>query len=30
MSLIAAENIQKNYKTGEVTVKALKALSFEL
>mgnify|MGYP001620143653 FL=1 len=30
MSLIAAENIQKDYKTGEVTVKALKSLSFEI
>ncbi|HAK88428.1 MAG: ABC transporter [Nitrospirae bacterium GWC2_46_6] len=30
MSLIAAENIQKDYKTGEVTVKALKGLSFEI
>jgi putative ABC transport system ATP-binding protein len=30
MSLISAENIQKNYQTGEVTVKALKSLSFEI
>jgi len=30
MSLISAENIQKEYKTGEVTVKALKGLSFEI
>ena len=30
MSLIMAENIQKDYKTGEVTVKALKGLSFEI
>src|SRR4030067_2679871 len=30
MSLILAENIQKDYKTGEVTVKALKGLSFEI
>jgi putative ABC transport system ATP-binding protein len=30
MSLIIAENIQKDYKTGEVTVKALKGLSFEI
>lgn len=30
MSLIFAENIQKDYKTGEVTVKALKGLSFEI
>lgn len=30
MSLILAENIQKEYKTGEVTVKALKGLSFEI
>ncbi len=30
MSLIFAENIQKEYKTGEVTVKALKGLSFEI
>jgi len=30
MSLIVAENIQKDYKTGEVTVKALKGLSFEI
>ena len=30
MSLITAENIQKDYKTGEVTVKALKGLSFEI
>ena len=30
MSLIAAEKIQKDYKTGEVTVKALKSLSFEI
>ncbi|MBI4688177.1 MAG: ABC transporter ATP-binding protein [Nitrospirae bacterium] len=30
MSLIVAENIQKDYKTGEVTVRALKALSFEI
>lgn len=30
MSLIIAENIQKDYRTGEVTVKALKGLSFEI
>jgi putative ABC transport system ATP-binding protein len=30
MPLITAENIQKDYKTGEVTVKALKSLSFEI
>ncbi|MBI5665918.1 MAG: ABC transporter ATP-binding protein [Nitrospirae bacterium] len=30
MSLIVAENIQKDYKTGEVTVKALKGISFEI
>jgi len=30
MSLITAENIQKDYKTGEVTVKALKGVSFEI
>src|SRR4030066_18624 len=30
MSLILAENIQKDYKTGEVRVKALKGLSFEI
>src|SRR3990172_8427897 len=30
MSLIVAENIQKHYMTGEVTVKALKGLSFEI
>src|SRR3990170_4430714 len=30
MSLIVAENIQKHYKTSEVTVKALKGLSFEI
>lgn len=30
MSLIVAKNIQKDYKTGEVTVKALKGLSFEI
>ena len=30
MSLISAENIQKDYKTGEVTVKALKGLSFAI
>lgn len=30
MSLITAKNIQKYYKTGEVTVKALKGLSFEI
>lgn len=30
MALILAENIQKDYKTGEVTVKALKGLSFEI
>src|SRR4030042_5620793 len=30
MPLIAAENIQKDYKTGEVTVKALKGVSFEI
>jgi len=30
MSLIIAENIQKDYKTGEVTVKALKGLTFEI
>jgi len=30
MSLITAENIQKDYKAGEVTVKALKGLSFEI
>jgi hypothetical protein len=29
MSLIIAENIQKDYKTGELTVKALKGMSFE-
>lgn len=30
MSLITAESIQKDYKTGEVTVMALKGLSFEI
>ncbi len=30
MSLIIAENIQKDYKTGEVTVKALKGMNFEI
>jgi len=30
MSLISAENIQKDYKTGEVTIRALKGLSFEI
>src|SRR4030065_2629967 len=30
MPLITAEYIQKYYKTGEVTVKALKGLSFEI
>jgi putative ABC transport system ATP-binding protein len=30
MSLISAENIQKDYKTGEVTVRALKSLSFDI
>jgi len=30
MSLITAKNIQKDYKTGEVIVKALKGLSFEI
>lgn len=30
MSLIFADNIQKDYKTGEVVVKALKGLSFEI
>jgi len=30
MSLIIAENIQKVYKTGEVTVKALKGMNFEI
>ena len=30
MSLICAENIHKDYKIGEVTVKALKGLSFEI
>lgn len=30
MSLIIAENIKKDYQTGEVTVKALKGLSFEI
>ncbi len=30
MSLIVAANIQKDYQTGEVTVKALKGLSFEI
>lgn len=30
MSLIIAENIQKDYRTGEVTVKALKGLSFQI
>jgi len=30
MSLITAENIQKDYKTGEVIVKALKGVSFEI
>ncbi|MEW5949386.1 MAG: ABC transporter ATP-binding protein [Thermodesulfobacteriota bacterium] len=30
MPLITAENIQKDYQTGEVTVKALKDLSFEI
>jgi putative ABC transport system ATP-binding protein len=28
MSLIVAENIQKDYRTGEVTIKALKGLTF--
>lgn len=30
MSLIAAESIRKDYQAGEVTVKALKGLSFEI
>ena len=30
MSLITAENIQKDYKTGEVIVKALKGVSFQI
>lgn len=30
MSLIVAENIQKDYQVGEITVKALKGLSFEI
>jgi putative ABC transport system ATP-binding protein len=30
MSLISAENIQKDYKTGEVIVKALKGVSFQI
>lgn len=30
MSLISAENIQKDYRTGEVTVRALKDVSFEI
>lgn len=30
MSLIAAENIRKEYQTGEVSIKALKGLSFEI
>jgi putative ABC transport system ATP-binding protein len=30
MSLITAENIQKDYQTGEVTVKALKGVSFQI
>lgn len=30
MSLISADNIQKDYKTGEVTVRALKGISFEI
>jgi len=30
MPLITAENIQKDYKTGEVIVKALKGVSFEI
>jgi putative ABC transport system ATP-binding protein len=30
MSLISAENIQKEYKTGEVIVKALKGVSFQI
>lgn len=30
MSLITAENIQKDYKTGEIIVKALKGLSFQI
>jgi putative ABC transport system ATP-binding protein len=30
MNLIAAENIQKDYRMGEVTVRALRGLSFEI
>lgn len=30
MPLIAAENLRKDYQTGEVTVKALKEISFEI
>jgi len=30
MSLIMAENIRKDYQTGEISIKALKGLSFEI
>lgn len=30
MPLIAAENLQKDYQAGDVTVKALKEISFEI
>ena len=30
MPLIIAENVQKDYQAGEITVKALKGLSFEI
>jgi putative ABC transport system ATP-binding protein len=30
MSLIIAENVRKDYRAGEITVRALKALSFEI
>jgi putative ABC transport system ATP-binding protein len=30
MSLIIAENIRKDYRAGEVTIRALKGLSFEI
>ena len=30
MSLIVAENIRKDYRTGEVSIAALKELSFEI
>jgi putative ABC transport system ATP-binding protein len=30
MSLIIAENVRKDYQAGEITVRALKGLNFEI